>query len=614
MRLFLVLAIIQVHAWSADSLPILSKSPQNVDQLWAGYDPRKEPLEVEVVRQWKEDGLILRYVCYQIGTFKGKSARMAGFYGFPEGKRDLPALMHLHGGGQRAFLHEVKRFAKRGYATLSINWGGREMEMAQSGDPNTEWGAVDPTQNNVSGYSNLVPGDKTIDPFPSPRNNNWFLLAIGGRRGLTFLEHQPEVDSKRIGVYGHSMGGRLTGLVAGSDERVSTASPSVGGSGFLQSDLWGLPDSARRVRGDLGLFQRTIAGQVFLARIRCPILYLSSTNDFNAPMDFVEKGMSLISHNNKRTVYAPHLNHRFTPSTEISRPLWFDAHLQQRLEFPSSPTAELSLNKASGITVFTVKPDRSRPIDRVDLYYGYGRDPRNRFYADAKGNEKDGVWFADCPIYDLDEPLFAYANVYYKLTNEEKRLGDPSTFVLSVARSMYPAQLKKAGVQPTEMRYRLIDDFSRGLQDWYALNKKNRHHWLFATRKLVDPRWEAPLNGKLSLSVETTSPGNTVLIQVRVDSWRGYTKRKATTWSALSNLSQAGQQTIDLSVSDFRDENGQVLKSWFGITELIIQPGNKAKVKSSANISNWKGSVLKLKRLSWKGGEFVQTPKAYLPL
>ena len=140
MRLFLVLAIIQVHAWSADSLPILSKSPQNFDQLWAGYDPRKEPLEVEVVRQWKEDGLILRYVCYQIGTFKGKSARMAGFYGFPEGERDLPALMHLHGGGQRAFLHEVKRFAKRGYATLSINWGGRDMEMAQSGDPNTEWG------------------------------------------------------------------------------------------------------------------------------------------------------------------------------------------------------------------------------------------------------------------------------------------------------------------------------------------------------------------------------------------------------------------------------------------------------------------------------------------
>ena len=151
--------------------------------------------------------------------------------------------------------------------------------------------------------------------------------------------------------------------------------------------------------------------------------------------------------------------------------------------------------------------------------------------------------------------------------------------------------------------------------------RKNRHHWLFATRKLVDPRWEAPLNGKLSLSVETTSPGNTVSIQVRVDSWRGYTKRKATTWSTLSKLSQAGQQTIDLSVSDFRDENGQVLKSWFGITELIIQPGNKAKVKSSANISNWKGSVPKLKGYLGKAVNLFKrlrptalvTPHSFLP-
>ena len=63
-------------------------------------------------------------------------------------------------------------------------------------------------------------------------------------------------------------------------------------------------------------------------------------------MDFVEKGMSSYPTTISTDLY-PHLNHRFTPSTEISRPLWFDAHLQQRLEFPSSPTAELSLNKAS---------------------------------------------------------------------------------------------------------------------------------------------------------------------------------------------------------------------------------------------------------------------------
>ena len=300
----LIVTFTNIVALGADSLPRLNEAPQSVEQLWAGYDPTSEPLEARVVREWREDDLTLRYVIYSIGTFKEKPARMAAFYGFPTDGKKLPAVMHMHGGGQRAFLQVVKAYANRGYATLSVNWGGRPMENAQPDDPNTDWGAVDPTQNNVGGYSNLLPQDNTIDPFPSPRNNNWFLLTVGCRRGITFLEQQPEVDADHIGVFGHSMGGRLTGLVAGSDERVKAASPSVGGSGFLQTDLWGLPGSARRVKGDLDLFQRTIAGQSYLKRVRCPILYLSATNDFNAPMDFVEKGMALVPHANKRTTYA----------------------------------------------------------------------------------------------------------------------------------------------------------------------------------------------------------------------------------------------------------------------------------------------------------------------
>ena len=76
---------------------------------------------------------------------------MAAFLGFPEGAEKLLGLLHLHGGGQPAFSHEVEFHSKQGYACLSINWGGREMEDAQDGDPNTDWGAFDPTQQNVPG-------------------------------------------------------------------------------------------------------------------------------------------------------------------------------------------------------------------------------------------------------------------------------------------------------------------------------------------------------------------------------------------------------------------------------------------------------------------------------
>jgi len=597
----------------ADSLAPLADgaAPQNVDALWEGYDPRKEPLQTEVVRQWREDGMVLRYVVYTIGTFRGEQARMAAFYGFPEGQTRLPAVMHLHGGGQRALLQAVKQYARRGYACLSVNWGGREMENAAPGDPNTDWGAVDPTQNNVGGYSNLLPKGNTIDAVESPRNNNWFLLTVGCRRGIVFLEQQPEVDAERIGVWGHSMGGQLTVLVAGTDRRVKVAAPSVGGSGFLQTDLWGLLGSARTVAGDLDLFQRTLAGQAYLARVRCPILFLSATNDFNAPMDFVERGMALVPHEAKRTVYAPHLNHRFTPETDVARALWFDAYLQGRLAFPKTPRAELILDGHDGVPLLHVVPDASREIDRVDIYYGYERDTRNRFWADARATRRGEAWEGECPVFDLDEPLFAFANVYYRLAAGERREGDPETFAISVARAAYPDDLRRAGVKASSQVSRAIDDFSRGLHDWYVLAGDNRHHWHFATRKLADPRWAGPRGGRLCFEVTTTAADNTLAVQIDTNAWRSYAGRDHKQYTAVVRLPEAGKHRVELRAADFAADAGQVLQDWEGITELAFRAADKAR-PGDKSLRPWQGDVPKFANLEWVGGEAVRRPKPFL--
>ncbi|MDE2714915.1 MAG: acetylxylan esterase, partial [Verrucomicrobiota bacterium] len=270
LSLILLATCIVVHA--ADSLSPLKKVPQNVAELWAGYDPQKEPLQTEVVREWEEDGVVVRYLRYYIGTFKGKPAWMAAFYAFPKNAKNLPGVLHMHGGGQRANLTLVKFHASQGYGALSVNWGGKPMEGARPGEANTDWGAVDPTQNNVQGYFNLLPGVKFLDAQESPRNCNWFLITLGCRRGLTFLEQQSEVDGKRLGIRGHSMGGNLTMYVAGSDSRVKVASPSVGGSGYRTYARYGLLPQIRKVKGDLELFRRTMGYQFYAPRITAPLL------------------------------------------------------------------------------------------------------------------------------------------------------------------------------------------------------------------------------------------------------------------------------------------------------------------------------------------------------
>ena len=55
-----------------DSLPALQNGfvPSTVAELWAGYDPRKEPLDVEVIKEWEEEGLLLRSFVTVLASLK----------------------------------------------------------------------------------------------------------------------------------------------------------------------------------------------------------------------------------------------------------------------------------------------------------------------------------------------------------------------------------------------------------------------------------------------------------------------------------------------------------------------------------------------------------------
>ena len=66
-----------------ETLPALKngQAPRNFDEMWAGFDPRAEPLEIEVLKEWEEDGVVLKVLRYRIGVFKGQKAIMAAVYG-----------------------------------------------------------------------------------------------------------------------------------------------------------------------------------------------------------------------------------------------------------------------------------------------------------------------------------------------------------------------------------------------------------------------------------------------------------------------------------------------------------------------------------------------------
>ena len=76
---------------------------------------RAEPLDVEVLRDWEEDGVVLKVLRYRIGVFKGQKALIAAVYGYPKGGTKLPGLVQTRdvGDGVIEITYAVHNFSVR---------------------------------------------------------------------------------------------------------------------------------------------------------------------------------------------------------------------------------------------------------------------------------------------------------------------------------------------------------------------------------------------------------------------------------------------------------------------------------------------------------------------
>ena len=601
--------------WTSEAVFAADGIPQSVAELWADFDPRRDPIKTEVIREWKEDGAVLRHVRYFIGSFKGKPARMAAVYGFPEGtKEKLPAVMHIHGGGQRGSVSEVKLLVARGYAALSVNWGGsgngkapfNTCEKAEPGDPNTDWGAVDPSQLNVPGYSSMLPGPKHVyEDRENPKNNNWYLLTLGCRRGLTFLEQQPEVDPQKLGVHGWSMGGNLTMYVAGTDDRVKAAVPGVGGQGWRWQgrDYLGGKAQQEQIKGDIEVFKRTLSFESYSPLIHCPVLHRSGTNDFHGWMDDVYRTNELIKSQPTRYSWAPHLNHRTIPEVAVAMPLWFDHFLKGGPALPETPQSELRLKSNDDVPMLRVRPDaQTLRVARVAIYYSIDPDPRARFWRSAEVHHEAEGYIADLPLHTLDTPLFAFANVYYTLPKPESLSQIPGyskpvteLCISSLLHSHTAAEVKQAAPKLTAKPSQLIEDFTHGLRDWYQLNAGNLSYQQLWTRKVTDPLWRGPDGSKLVLTLKMPQT-NRFSIVLQQNEWRSYRGQRRTFVCSREISGSEAPQNITFALSDFTSPEGPPT-TWAELDQLGLCASFGV---ATGEASRWKGPAPEFLRLAWE--------------
>lgn len=545
-------------------------APRNAQELWAGYDPRAEPLEITVAKSWEEGAIRIEQLSFTGEMWEGKKVRVFAYRAAPAQGEKLPGMLHLHGGGQTASLAWVRYWAARGYVCVSHDFCGSGPDRAP--EMVTQWGAAPAYMADPSGPRSSL--------HPTARFNSWYHWTLVARRALTLLEDHPQVAPERLGVFGISVGGTLTWMVAGCDARVRAAVPIYGVGQNTYTFPWQSPDDV--VDEDTRLTRAMIEPEGYASGVTCPLLFMNASNDHHGRLDFGMRTLALATHTPMlREVYTPRSIHHIEPAEAQDLALWMDFHLKGiGPAWPESPKIEVQGGDVVPRIVVTVaQPDE---VESVTAHYGLDNPwPTSRFYrAVAAVKVGDLAYAAPSPILAPDDTIYAFASVAYRSGIHL------STRLVTVAARDLPA------IRPTLQRAALIDamDDDRAWFWWLAgtdpLNQTALlHPWTgphgehgfthaqpggfsFATAALSDPQFKS--EGTSALLIDVWAEAFPAALEVTVATkffQPGQINYKAQPKPGEPN---DGWATLRLTPADFHDDKGTPLASWKDVDFLCL--------------------------------------------
>ena len=561
-----------------------STTMKTVKDVWNGYDPRKEDLEIEIIKETTDEIGVMKEMYFTGETINGEKIRVYGIYGAPVSilgapvstSQKIPGILHIHGGGQTAAPDWVKFWNKRGYACMTLDYCGDWGQRKEF----TKWGNYKVGNMAQCGAGRFFEPNVTASPF-----YHWTLIS---RRAITVLERQPGVDAGRIGIFGISVGGSLVWPVAGTDKRVKAAVPIYGngwdsytGYGAAGDEPTTLPDDKMK------LWRATMASEAYAPYIECPVLFMSATNDHHG---FMDRGYDTLGRIDEkyatRQIFTPWYTHHIEPTEGIDLPLFMDWCLRDGKPFPKSPQADISIGE-DGVPMLTVKIDSPRDVTSASLYYAEGNDfSVTRFWRTADAARAGSKWVAPLPILNDSISLYGFANVTYK--GGIKVSSNLAKVIPAQIRGMIPARA-------TDEPSLLISDFSKGIGEWVfgaaytdptisetylksgpgpdgrmglTMNTDFCKGSMYAaTSKTGDPKWKGPDGAKLNIMLwgEKSDQMKIVLTE---NQWRFEGKE----YSAEVGLAGGNAwQDVTLGLGDFKTKEGKSPDNWSKVNRVELR-------------------------------------------
>ncbi|MBP1988548.1 alpha/beta hydrolase family protein [Paenibacillus eucommiae] len=526
----------------------------------------------------------------------GEPIQIFVIYGTPINTERVPAVLHIHGGGQTADVKHVKHWVKRGYASVSYDWTG-------------PWG--DRTQ--VSTLGGLP--DKLITDGLSPMQLMMLTRVVVAKTIVKWMKQQAEIQSDHIGAYGISWGGAITWLLNRYESGLRAVAPIYGCGGHFRTDRSYGNASVPHTAKERFAGEQWLDGIQVAAKQQSPLLMIAATNDDWGWMDAVEEALVRINQVTWSLTTSVNQNHHLDEWTEVTLNAWMDHHLRGKVkEWPRLPEIQLEVREGNGLYARVI-PDavadavadanaEGNPSYRLCWSWADYSEvpPPSRYWnvAPLSSGTSDGIHELRVPVVNPQTALYIYADAIYP--NGMKISGLPLRAL--------PQQLGMQ--QADDVSSDVLADFQEGNDGWYCpimwtepIDAEFRYdfvpdpqggrgvalpdfqglyHW--TTFKCVDPKWQSsPEHMGLSFRFYAATEGDWVCKAIYRTAVAGERR-----WAYNVSLTQ-GWNTIDVPFKQLRDEAGNPLPGSFFIQSLLItfqeQEPDKAVGKSALGSVQW---------------------------
>jgi dienelactone hydrolase len=476
-------------------------------QLWADFDPDAGDFLEEIIAEATEDGVHSRET-YVSAYVLGQEIRVYCLYKVKAGAEKAPGLLNVHGWMGAASIPQG--YVSDGWAVMSFDYCGKtgDRKHYTKYPEALRHGNMD---RNVCGPVN----SQTLDgkPITNPRQTSDYIWYAIERRVLSYLEKQKEVDRSRLGAQGYSYGGTLMWPL-GTDPRVKAivAYFGIGWNEYYRSKqvwMYSVPSVEPPKTSGEEIFLAAVAPEAYVPAITAATLFLNGSNDHHGGH---ERGLESFKRFKPGVPWAFAIQargHHDTDKVGQDAKLWLEKYvLGKEIAWPDHPRSELSLD-AEGVPQLVVTPASPERVQKLEIFYAL-KNPCsfNRSWRDAAAVRQGDGWMASLPVLNVDDYVFAYANITYD-----------NTIVLSTEfNAVVPAKLgnAKATDKPSDgiasgssRAWTNVAEVEgpKGIKGFRCTDNQRGS----GTEQLYDPKWRAPAGAALGFKFHCTEPQTVVL-------------------------------------------------------------------------------------------------------